>query len=168
MPTLIRLLRLLAIVLWVGGIAFFAFVLAPVAFHLLPSAHEAGIVVGGTLRVLHIIGLVCGFVFIGATAVLLRHSAPNVKGRYGAQILVVAVMLAATAYLQANVLPNMERDRTQAGGAIETAPLTDPARIHFEKLHKRSEQVEGGIFFCGLGMVLLMARESLPPPQTIG
>jgi len=162
MPTLLRTLRLLTIVLGVGGIAFFAFVLAPVAFHLLPSAHEAGIVVGGTLRVLHLIGLVCGFLFCGASAILFRQAAPNVKGGYEAQILLAAVMLLATAYLQANVLPAMERDRTQAGGAIETAPLTSPARIHFEKLHKRSEQVEGGIFFLGLGIVFLMARESLP------
>jgi hypothetical protein len=167
MSTLIRLIRLLTIVLWVGGIAFFAFVLAPVAFHLLPSAHEAGIVVGGTLRVLHLIGLVSGFLFIAATAVLFRQSAPIVKRRYQAQILLAAIMLAATAYLQVNVLPAMERDRTQAGGAIETAPLTNPARIHFELLHKRSEQIEGAIFFCGLGIVLLMAGESLPPPQTI-
>jgi len=166
MPTLIRTLRLLAIVLWVGGIAFFAFVLAPVAFHLLPSAHEAGIVVGGTLRMLHLIGLVCGFLFIAGTVVLFRQAAPNLKGRHEAQILLAAIMLAATAYLQANVLPAMERDRTLTGGVIETVPLTNPARIHFERLHKRSEQVEGAIFLCGLAVVLLMARESLPP-QTI-
>jgi uncharacterized membrane protein len=162
MPTVIRSLRLLAIVLWVGGIAFFAFVLAPVAFHLLPSAHEAGIVVGGTLRVLHVVGLVCGLVFCGATAWLFRKSEAGLKRGFEAQMVLAAVMLAATAYLQANVLPAMERDRAQAGGAIEIAPLTNPARMHFERLHKRSEQVEGGIFFCGLGIVLLLARESLP------
>ena len=55
-------------VLWVGGLGFFAFVVAPVAFHSLASAHEAGLVVGGTLRVLHMIGLVGGVVFCLATA----------------------------------------------------------------------------------------------------
>ncbi|WP_433983104.1 DUF4149 domain-containing protein [Tunturiibacter empetritectus] len=58
MQTLLRALRLFAMVAWVGGLGFFAFVVAPVAFHSLPSAHEAGMVVGGTLRVLHWIGLV--------------------------------------------------------------------------------------------------------------
>ena len=53
-------MRLLGMVAWVGGLIFFAFVVAPVAFHVLPSAHEAGLVVGGTLRYLHWIGLIGG------------------------------------------------------------------------------------------------------------
>jgi hypothetical protein len=56
----------------------------------------------------------------------------------------------------------MEQDRIQAGGAIETAPPANPARIHFEQLHKRSERVEGGVLLCGLVVVFLMARESPP------
>ena len=162
MPTLIRILRLLAIVVWVGGIVFFAFVLAPVAFHLLPSQHLAGIVVGGTLRVLDIIGLVCGFVFWAATAFLFRQSSAAHKGRYEAQILLATVMLAATAYIHANILPAMEQDRTSVGGNIEAAPGISPAKLHFEKLHKRSENVEGAVLFCGVAIVFLMARESLP------
>ncbi len=58
----------------------------------------------------------------------------------------------------------MEQDRTQSGGDIEAAPKNNPAKIHFELLHKRSESVEGAILFLGLGLVLLIARES--PPQT--
>ena len=58
MAMFLRLIQLLAIVVWVGGIAFFAFVLAPTAFSVLPSAHEAGLIVGATLRPLHNIGLV--------------------------------------------------------------------------------------------------------------
>lgn len=162
MPTLIRILRLLAIVVWVGGIVFFAFVLAPVAFHLLPSQHVAGVVVGGTLRVLDIVGLVCGFVFWAATALLFRQSAAAYKGRYEAQILLASLMMLATGYLHANILPAMEKDRTSVGGDIEAAPSVSPARLHFEKLHKRSEDVEGAVLFFGLAIVVLMARESLP------
>jgi uncharacterized membrane protein len=82
MATLIRFLRLLSIVVWVGGIIFFAFVLAPVAFSVLPSQHLAGSVVGGSLRVLDLIGLVCGAIFWLTTAVLFRRSAPAHKRRY--------------------------------------------------------------------------------------
>src|ERR1700722_7889323 len=60
MQTFLRALRLYAMVAWVGGLAFFAFVVAPVAFGSLASAHEAGIVVGGTLRALHWIGVIGG------------------------------------------------------------------------------------------------------------
>lgn len=162
MATLILILRLLSIVIWVGGIIFFAFVLAPLAFHLLPSQHLAGIVVGGALRVLDILGLVCGFLFVAATAVLFRQSATPRKTRNETQIVLAAVMLLATAYIHAGILPAMEADRTAAGGDIEAAPATDPAKVRFEKLHNRSEQVEGAILLCGLGIVVLMARESIP------
>lgn len=161
MATFIRSLRLLSIVIWVGGILFFAFVLAPVAFHLLPSQHLAGIVVGGTLRVLDIIGLISGLVFCAATVLLFRESLSEHKRRYEAQILLTAIMLLGTAYLHANILPAMEIDRTTAGGDIESLPVISPAKTHFEKLHKRSERAEGAILFCGLGVVFLMAGESL-------
>jgi uncharacterized membrane protein len=162
MATLIRLFRLLAIIIWVGGIIFFAFVLAPVAFSLLPSQHIAGIVVGGTLRVLDIVGLFCGAIFWIGTAVLFRQSERAFKGRYEAQILLASVMLLATAYLHFNQLPAMEVDRLETGGNIEAAPLASPAKADFERLHKRSERIEGAVLFLGLGIVFLMARESLP------
>jgi uncharacterized membrane protein len=162
MPTLLRILRLLAMVVWVGGLIFFAFVLAPVAFGTLPSAHEAGTVVGGTLRILHIMGLVSGLVFAAATAVLFKQAPHATKGRYETQLLLTAVMLAATAYLQVNVLPAMDQDRVAAGGNIEAAPVTSTAREHFERLHKRSEHVEEAVLLCGLAIIVLMARESLP------
>lgn len=165
MPTLIRILRFLAIVVWVGGIVFFAFVLAPMAFSLLPSQHLAGAVVGGTLRVLDIIGLVCGGIFWVGTAVLFRQSEAAHKRRHEAQILLASIMLLATAYIHAGILPAMEQDRFQAGGDIEAASANNPAKLHFDRLHKRSESVEGAVLLCGLGIVLLMARESLPTPD---
>ena len=162
MSTLLRTLRLLSIVIWVGGIIFFAFVLAPVAFHLLPSQHLAGTVVGGTLRVLDVIGLVCGLIFCAATVPLFLQSSRSGKRRYETEIVLAAVMLLGTAYLHAGILPAMEIDRTAAGGDIESASAEDPAKIHFEKLHKRSERIEGAILFCGLAVVFLMAGESFP------
>ena len=162
MSTLLRVLRLLSMVIWIGGIIFFAFVLAPIAFATLPTAHEAGAVVGATLRVLHVMGLIAGGIFALCTAILFMQPNSSSKGRYQNQILLAAVMLAATAYLQASVLPAMEQDRVAAGGNIDAAPRTSAPRIHFERLHIRSERIEGGILFCGFGIIFLMGRESLP------
>jgi uncharacterized membrane protein len=165
MATLLRILRLLSIVVWVGGIIFFAFVVAPVAFGTLPSTHMAGTVVAGCLHALHPMGLISGAIFALCTVVLFRQAPHATRGRYESQILLVAVMLAATAYLQWNVLPSMERDRTAAGGDIDAAPKTSLPRVHFERLHVLSERVEGAVLLCGLGIILLMGRESLPTPQ---
>jgi uncharacterized membrane protein len=162
MPTLLRILRLLAMVVWVGGLIFFAFVLAPVAFGTLPSTHLAGTVVGATLRILHLMGVYSGLIFVLATSVLLKQAPRPIKGRYETQLLLAAVMLAATAYLQVGVLPAMERDRAAAGGDIDASPLTSEPHQHFNRLHTRSERIEGGVLLCGLAIVVLMARESLP------
>lgn len=167
MLTLIRTLRLLSVVVWIGGIIFFAFVLAPVAFHLLPSQHMAGIVVGGTLRALDIIGLVCGLIFCAATMVFFRRSSNGTKRRHEIEILLAALMILGTAYLHAGILPAMEVDRAAAGGDIETAPNASPTKMHFEELHKRSERVEGAVLFGGLGLIILMAGESLPTQAKI-
>ncbi len=165
MFTLLRFLRLLTVVIWVGGLIFFAFVLAPVAFHLLPSTHAAGIVVGGSLRVLHVAGLLCGVLFGVSTATLLPRSNRPARAVFSIELLLVFLMLVATIYLQAIVLPAMERDRVAAGGDIETSGAANPARIHFNRLHDWSERIEGAVLFAGLGIVALMSREPVPLKQ---
>ena len=153
----------MAMVLWVGGLCFFAFVVAPVAFHSLASTHDAGLVVGGTLRVLHWIGLVTGGVFYAATAILwLRAEVPARVG-FAIQLALTGVMLAVTAYSQFRILPAMEVDRLAAGGEITKANALNPGRMDFERLHVLSERLEGLVLFCGLGVVLVLSRESQWP-----
>jgi hypothetical protein len=162
MEALLRSARLLSIVLWEGGLLFFAFVLAPTAFHVLPSTHDAGLVVGGTLVILHRIGFLCGAVFLVATLILWSNRRIHRRKLYAIELVLVAVMLAITAYLQFSVVPAMERDRIQAGGNVDAAPVDNPARLDFERLHPLSEQYEGVALFAGLGIVFLLAAE----PQT--
>jgi hypothetical protein len=159
MESVLRVLRLLTIVMWVGGLMFFAFVLAPVAFHVLPSKHEAGLVVSGTLVILHWIGLICGGIFLLATFVIWMKRHTHRRTAYLVQILLVVFMLGVTLYLQRSVLPAMERDRAAAGGDVDAAPYDNPGRVDFERLHPLSERFEGAALFAGLGIVLLLAVE---------
>jgi hypothetical protein len=161
--TVLRALRLLAMVVWVGGLAFFAFVLAPVAFHSLPSPHEAGLVVGGTLRELHWIGLIGGAVFCLATGCLWLWAEVPARVGFAIQLVLTAVMLLTTAYSQFSILPAMERDRLAAGGNVDAAAVDDSGRVDFERLHVLSERLEGLVFFCGVGVVLVLSRESQWP-----
>lgn len=159
----LRALRLLAMTAWVGGLSFFAFVLAPIAFSRLSSAHEAGLVVGGTLIVLHWIGLVGGLIFCVATAILWFRAEVPARVGFAMGTALALIMLLITAYSQFRILPAMEQDRIAAGGAIETADVTSPARIDFERLHALSERLEGLVFFCGVGVMLVLSRESQWP-----
>jgi hypothetical protein len=148
---------------WVGGVAFFAFVVAPVAFSRLSSAHQAGLVVGGSLSILHWIGLIGGGIFCIATAILWLWAEVPARVGFAIEIVLALIMLGVTAYSQFSILPSMERDRVAAGGAIETADIDSPARAHFERLHGWSKRLEGLVLFCGIGVILVLARESQWP-----
>ncbi|MGB0052771.1 MAG: hypothetical protein WBQ02_11050, partial [Terracidiphilus sp.] len=62
-----------------------------------------------------------------------------------------------TVYSQYGIIPAMERDRRAAGGAIDISDATNPNTVHFNKLHNRSEDVEGAILLLGLTTVVLVA-----------
>jgi uncharacterized membrane protein len=160
MPVFFRILRLLSLVVWVGGLIFFAFVLAPVAFQVLPSTHEAGLIVGATLRILNRLGLVCGFLFLLVTIDPWLKSNQRSRTLLTTQLAAVILMIVATLYVQAAIIPAMERDRIAAGADIDAAPLNSPARLDFERLHSLSEKVEGAALLLGLGAVILMGFET--------
>jgi uncharacterized membrane protein len=157
----LRFMQLLSMVVWFGGLVFFAFVLAPTAFGVLPSIHEAGLIVGASLKVFDKLALVCGAIFLAVTAGLFRQSPMRIRGRYEMEFLLAGVMVLTTAYLQWNVIPAMDRDQLQAGGDVNKLARTDPIWQHFDKLHHRSEGASGMVLVIGLGVLFFMSRESL-------
>ncbi len=163
MQTFLRALRLYVMVAWVGGLVFFAFVLAPIAFRMLPNPHEAGLVVGGALRALHWVGIAGGAAFCLATLWLWLWAEVPARVGFAIQLTLTGVMLAATCYSQFRILPAMEVDRALAGGAVEDAPSDNRGRVDFERLHRLSERLEGLVLFCGLGVVFVLSRESQWP-----
>lgn len=168
-----RVVRLLALVVWVGGLVFFAFVVAPVAFMVLPSTHVAGTVVAGTLNVLNIMGVICALVLLLACTGLWitdrgmtsrgitgrAHGAARNSRLISGELWLVLGMLVATAYVHWRIVPAMERDRIAAGGDVDAAPADDPARRDFERLHPISEKVEGTVLLLGLATVVLVGLE---------
>lgn len=168
MTVFFRVLRLLTMVVWVGGLVFFAFVLAPIAFHVLPSKHEAGTVVGATLRILNELGHACGFTFLFATIRPWLRAGTRRRRIFVTQMLLVVLMLAATMVVQVSIVPAMERDRLAAGGDVDEAAPDNPDRLDFERLHPLSEKLEGSALFLGLAVVVMMGFEDsntdgLPP-----
>src|SRR5580658_2648220 len=63
--SIVRFLVLLSLVVWVGGLIFFAFVLAPTVFNpdILPTRQLAGNVVSRSLGILHWMAISCGVIF---------------------------------------------------------------------------------------------------------
>lgn len=154
MTIVLRAVRLIALSVWVGALVFFAFAVARVAFGSLPNAHDAGIVVRGTLIELHKMGLVAGAVYFVLTLALIGLQRDTHPAR-AVEIALVVAMLSLTAYSQFSVIPAMERDRTALGGDVAQAPAQAPARKHFDRLHGLSVKLEGAVLIEGLILLAL-------------
>ena len=159
MNFILRTLRLLGVVTWVGGLIFFAFVEAPTAFHVMGTNRQFAQLINGSITTLNRLGHAAGLIFVFATIVLWIRSSSRSRRLLLAQILLVVLMIAATIYVQHGIIPAMERDRTAAGGDITAVPSNNPMRVDFDRLHGLSEEFEGSALLLGLGVILLMAAE---------
>src|SRR5260370_41677822 len=147
----LRFLMLLSLVVWVGGIIFFSFVVAPTVFTVLPTRHLAGAVVTRSLASLHWIAIVSAVVFLASSFVVAG------RGVMLRQIFVV-VMLAVTLTSEFGVSPRMTALRTGMG-EIDSVAQSDPRRVEFNRLHRWSPWLEGGGLLLGLATIFIVARE---------
>jgi len=154
--TLLRSLKLLALITWIGGIIFFAFVLAPTVFRVLPTREMAGNVVNPSLKALHWMGIVSGVVFLLCSLLLDREQYARFKPATLANSLAV-LMLAITLVSEFGIAPRMRSLRAEMV-SIDNVPVTDARRVEFNRLHQWSTRSEEGVFFLGLVVVVLTAK----------
>lgn len=155
--SILRFFMLLSLVVWLGGLIFFAFVEAPTVFMpgLLPTRHMAGSIVGRSLDLLHYMAIASGVVFLITSAIYnrtLTGSAHLLAGRH----IVIVLMLLLTVISQFAISPRMHAIRKEVG-AIDNVPLDNPLRAEFDRLHVWSEKFEKGVFFLGLVALYLTA-----------
>ena len=151
----LRFLMLLSLVVWIGGLVFFAFVLAPTAFQVLPNTHLAGNVVGRALGKLHWLAIFSGIVFLISSLLYSRVTlgSPHVLA---ARHVLIILMLALTLFSQYWIIPHMDTLRATVSD-FAAVQLNDPARVQFDALHAWSTRVEGAVLVSGLVAVYLTA-----------
>ena len=149
---------LLSLVVWLGGLTFLAFVVAPTAFSpgLLPTRHLAGAVVGRCLGALHWMGIVSGIVFLITSMIYSRVTTGDAHPLAARHVLIV-LMLLLTVISQFVISPKMHAIRAQAVEIDRLAP-DDPLRVEFNRLHVWSEKFEQGVFVLGLAALYMTAR----------
>jgi len=152
---------LLALVVWLGGLIFLAFVEAPIAFSpgLLPTRHMAGSIVGRSLDLLHSMAIISGFVFLIASMVYSRLATGNPRP-LAARHLLIVLMLALTMISQFAISPKMHAIRAEVG-VIDNVPLDNPMRREFDRLHVWSEKFEEAILLLGL-VALYTTAQAFP------
>jgi len=148
--TFLRFLMLLSLVVWLGGLIFFAFVLAPTVFSpgLLPSRQMAGSIVGRSLDRLHCMAIVCGTVFLIASMLYSRIASGNARPLAARHVL-IALMLLLTVISQFAISPKMHAIHAEAG-VIDDLPPDNPLRMEFDRLHMWSEKFEVAVLLLGL------------------
>jgi uncharacterized membrane protein len=153
----LRFLMLLSLVAWIGGLIFFAFILAPTVFApgVLPNTHLAGNVVGRALSKLHWIAIVSGTVFL-ASSLLYRRLTEGAAHVFALRHVLICLMLGLTLLSQFWIIPRMDTLRASVSD-FTTVPLDNPARVQFDALHAWSTRVEGAVLLLGLVAVYLMA-----------
>ncbi len=147
----------LSLTVWIGGIIFLSFVEAPTAFHVLPSRHMAGTVVGHSLGILHWMGLFAGVVFLGSS-ILLSSLTTGSAQLLAARHVLIILMLLLTAVSQFGISPKMAALRAQFGD-IDTVATTDPGRMQFDALHVWSVRLEVAVLALGIGALFCTARQ---------
>jgi uncharacterized membrane protein len=154
----LRFLMLLALVVWIGGLIFFAFVVAPTVFApgLLPTRHLAGEIVGRSLGALHWMGIASGIVFLVASAIYNRVTLGSARPLAGRHLLIV-LMLLLTLISQFAISPRMHAIRAEVG-VIDNVSPDSPVRMEFDRLHVWSEKFEETVFLLGLVALFLTAR----------
>lgn len=140
----------IAVVLWLGVMGFFAFVVAPAAFTVL-DREAAGRFVGAVFPRYYLTGAVLGScALIALIAQRLRDDGRHPDWVGGALVL---AMLALTLYSWLAVLPAAQaakqamRDASSGSGAAEA--------LSFSRLHRLSTILNGTVMLAGMAFVVL-------------
>src|ERR1700686_3314217 len=120
----LRFLMLLSLVCWIGGLIFFAFVLAPTAFSVLPTTHLAGNVVGRALGKLHWIAIFSGIVYL-VSSLLYSRFTDGTAHVLAVRHVLLCLMLALTLISQFGIIPRICSLRASPG-EVRSVPIDNP------------------------------------------
>jgi len=130
-------LHLLLLGAWAGAMAFFAFVVAPAAFTVLPSRHLAGELVTRIVGAADAVGILAAAVIL-LTALLSRPATTWRRPSGALSLSLYGLLLLAPALSSGLISPRLLAMRQAMGRPIEAVGESDPLRVTFNQLHQAS------------------------------
>ena len=158
MNSILRFVRVFALGTWVGAIVFFAAVVTRGAFAVLANRDDAGLLVGYTLSGLHLTGIMAAVLFVAASVAMVKSLRAFIEPAAIGVLLMTALTIASQSY----VMPKMGVLRSQMG-SVAAMPPSDARRAEFDRLHRVSVDIEGGVLVIGLCAMFLAVRERRAP-----
>ena len=140
----VRVLHLLALAVWFGGMAVLGAVVAPSTFQVLQAREAmagrvlAGAVFGAALDRFQFVAYACAAVVLITLGLMARAKAR--EGGLAVRAAIAAAMLAVSLYAGLSVYPEVNRVQSAIGANVSPSTLaaTDARRVRFDALHERS------------------------------
>ena len=148
------LTQIVLLALWIGAAAFFAAVVAPASFAVLPTRELAGALVGRALPVLFLLGITTGLL------VLAVEGGGVGRRRRTARRIAAAAIAVACAVAQFGIAPRIAAIRERLTTPLASLPTDDPQRVAFGRLHMQSVAWLGVAMLAG-GVGLVLAAQTL-------
>jgi len=127
-----------SLALWVGG-TLTVVLAAPVIFRSIPSRDTAGAVFGEILRRFEAVKQALSLVLVIGVFVNLERGG-GLEGRSIPAAIAIFLAIATNVYLAMVLRPRMNYFRMKVG-SFDAAPVDDPWRKRFDRMHRRSTRV---------------------------
>ena len=159
----LRLVYVLALAVWLGGMTILGAVVAPTIFQTLQSADAntgramAGLAFGAILSRFHAVAYGCGFLlFVSLIAMALLDPRPK---HFAIRCGIVAGMLLVAVYSGAIVLGEIDAIQREVGTLPSRLPADDLRRLRFDALHQLSTRLMLIDLVGALALLYWEARE---------
>ena len=158
-----RFVGLLALSLWMGGLATLGALTAPVLFEVLAGSDAAGgrelagALFGAIFERFHHVSWAAGTVLLLSLA---GRAALGPRPRhFGVRMWIVTAMLAASVTTALYVTPRIESLRAGASGPVASLPQEDPLRQEFGRWHAVSTGLMAFTLVAGIGLMWMEATD---------
>lgn len=159
----LRYVYVLALVVWLGGMAVLGALVAPTTFEVLqtrePAAGRAlaGDVFGQIIARFHYVAYAAGTLLL-VTLAAMRLLGPR-PAAFAARMAIAAAMLTAALYSGLFVLSRIDAVQQEAGGLASRLPSSDARRVRFDELHELSTRLMMATMAGALLLLYWEARE---------
>lgn len=151
MVSLIRFIHLLSLIVWLGGMVFFSFIVAPSVFQALPT-ETAGDVVGVIFPKYWLIGYIFSLTTL-ATLILLAYF----ERTFPAIRILILVVMAATTFYTGLVVGSNAREIKSQIQIVENGSDKAVLKAKFRTYHRRSVTLNTVVMVLGIVFTFITA-----------
>jgi len=154
------IIEIIAITIWVGGMAALAFIAAPAIFQSEPSREKAGRTFGLILKRFQFVAYACGVLLLVAAAMRWAGSFDhNLSASEMTRYVIGVLMFGLSLYSGLVITPKLDEVREKMPGGIDHTPKSDPRRKAFNNLHRVSTTLMAFNLLLGLALAVMFALE---------